>query len=99
MTKIAANISNASAKLKLTRVRGLEPPRWAQDLAGEVDGDSSPLSRVDGEHFTLITARILNAVDLVPTQVEAQTFEAYVAIDGINFYILLSLTLQVFTNG
>lgn len=80
MTKIAANLANATTKRKLIRVRRLDPPCWAQDLSGRYSDTPTALSRVDGEHFTLITARILNAVELAPAQIETRTFEAYVAI-------------------
>jgi chorismate lyase/3-hydroxybenzoate synthase len=80
MTKIAANITTAPGKVKSTRVRGLPPPHWAQELAGDATDANATLSRVDSKHFTLITARIPDAIDLTPPLVEAQTADAYATI-------------------
>ncbi len=64
------------------RVVALAPPPWAQDLTGPVVGAAKPLSRVDSEHFALITARISGAAKLEPAEVEEQSFQAYLAIAG-----------------
>lgn len=78
MTKIASNL--VSHATKVTRVRDLAPPHWVQHLVGEAASVSAPLSRVDREHFTLVTARVAGAAKLKPKQLEDNTFKAYVSI-------------------
>ena len=82
MTKIVSNLAHSSTTPKKTRVRGLPPPEWAQELAGETTDVTSPLSRVDSEHFSLVTARVVDAADLEPAELEENTFAAYVSIAG-----------------
>src|SRR5437870_5066648 len=61
-------------------VRELQPPAWAMQLVGACPRESRLLDRVDGEHFSLITARITDAADATPAQFEQRTFEAYASI-------------------
>src|SRR6185312_113066 len=83
LTKIVSNLAKLPASAARTvamRVVALAPPPWAQELAGPVTGAAVPLARIDGEHFALISARVLGAAKMEPSEVEEQSFQAYLAI-------------------
>ena len=81
MTKITANIPGRAANSpKIVKTRSLAPPLWAQTLAGKTSTRSAALSRVDGEHFTLITTRIDGACGSIRVELEEQSFAAYESI-------------------
>jgi len=81
MTKVAANIpAHRAIRPKIVTPMNLAPPAWALALVGQTWRDSRSISRIDGDRFTLITARVAQAVKLKPAQLERQTFATYASI-------------------